>query len=78
MLKIYIALVYRQMVLFEELVLLKEFEKTENVLMAKLQDKCNEKLAMDKMVSHSLAAFSGGEDKLQNVIYFLPKSITYG
>jgi hypothetical protein len=41
----------RQMVLFEELVLLKEFEKTENVLMEKLQDKFNEKSVMDKLIA---------------------------
>ena len=40
----------RELVLFQELLLLKEFEKTENVLAAKLQEKLTEKLNMDKMV----------------------------
>jgi len=43
--------VYRQLELFEELVLMREFEKTENSLYESLQEKTSEKLNMDKLVT---------------------------
>jgi len=44
--------VFRQLELFQELVLMRDFEKTENILYEKLQEKSTEKLNMDKMVFH--------------------------
>jgi len=43
--------VHRQLELFEELVLMREFEKTENSLYESLQEKTSEKLNMDKLVT---------------------------
>jgi hypothetical protein len=51
----------RHVVLFQELILLKEFEKTENVLSAKLQEKVNEKAAMDKMVNYFMSIYIPNE-----------------
>jgi len=46
--------VYRNLELFQELVLMREFEKTENILYEKLQEKSTEKLNMDKMVTDAM------------------------
>ena len=44
---------YRQVTLFEELLLLKEFEKRENVLAAKVEAKHQERLEMQAKVIFS-------------------------
>ena len=45
------VVVFRQVTLFEELVLLKEYEKSENVLAEKVANKQQEKLEMHNKVS---------------------------
>ena len=46
------VVVFRQVTLFEELVLLKEYEKSENVLAEKVANKQQEKLEMHNKVNH--------------------------
>ena len=43
--------VYRQLELFQELLLMKQFEKTENDIYKKLQERMDEKLNVDKLVT---------------------------
>jgi len=43
--------VFRQLELFQELFFMRDFEKTENGLYEKLEEKSTEKLNMDKQVS---------------------------
>ena len=43
--------VFRQLELFHELYLMRDFEKSENVLYEKLEEKSTEKMNMDKQVT---------------------------
>ena len=62
---------YRMITLFEELVLLKEFEKRENLLMGKVSQKMQEKDEMEEKVFDKQHRYLLLEKNFFNILQFI-------